>query len=71
MHGRHHERGVHANNYADLPFLDMLFGTYDNPRTWNGPAGFYTGGSARMLDMLVGRDINATSARVAEPTAAE
>jgi sterol desaturase/sphingolipid hydroxylase (fatty acid hydroxylase superfamily) len=72
MHGRHHERGVHASNYSDLPLLDMLFGTYDNPRTWDAPAGFYSGGSQRTLDMLVGRDILLDRSRGEElPSAAE
>jgi sterol desaturase/sphingolipid hydroxylase (fatty acid hydroxylase superfamily) len=57
-HGRHHERGVHANNYSDLPIWDMLFGTFDNPETWNGPAGFYSGASARLGALLTGRDIS-------------
>jgi sterol desaturase/sphingolipid hydroxylase (fatty acid hydroxylase superfamily) len=32
-HGIHHERGLHAFNYADLPLWDMVFGTFRNPRT--------------------------------------
>lgn len=71
MHGRHHERGVHANNYSDLPLLDMLFGTYDNPKTWDAPAGFYPGGSSRVLDMLAGRDINRDRPAVLEQAPAE
>jgi len=31
-HCLHHERGVHARNYADFPLWDMLFGSFDNPR---------------------------------------
>lgn len=57
-HGRHHERGIHANNYSDLPLWDMLFGTFDNPETWNGRAGFYSGGSRRLGALLMGRDIS-------------
>ena len=30
-HSLHHGRGVHAYNYADLPLVDMLFGTFANP----------------------------------------
>jgi sterol desaturase/sphingolipid hydroxylase (fatty acid hydroxylase superfamily) len=71
MHGRHHERGVHANNYCDLPFIDMLFGTYDNPKTWDAPAGFYSGGSRRMFDLLIGRDINQEAPTALEHSAAE
>lgn len=32
MHRLHHATGHHAQNYADLPVWDMLFGTYANPR---------------------------------------
>jgi hypothetical protein len=71
MHGRHHERGVHANNYCDLPVIDRLFGTYDNPRIWAAAAGFYSGGSRRRLDLLLGRDINSEAAPVLEHSAAE
>src|SRR5690606_15249601 len=34
MHALHHERGVHRYNYADLAFVDMLFGTWRNPAHW-------------------------------------
>lgn len=57
-HCVHHQRGVHAYNYADLPLMDMIFGTFKNPETFDAEAGFYTGGSDRVLDMLVGRDIS-------------
>ncbi|MEZ4237715.1 MAG: sterol desaturase family protein [Myxococcota bacterium] len=30
-HRLHHELGVHAGNYADLPIWDLLFGTYRDP----------------------------------------
>ena len=32
-HSAHHERGVHARNYGDLPLFDIIFGTFHNPRT--------------------------------------
>ena len=60
-HARHHERGVHANNYSDLPIWDMLFGTFENPRAWNGLAGFYSGASRRLGALLGGRDISSAS----------
>src|SRR4051812_21400562 len=31
-HRVHHKRSYHTNNYADLPVLDIMFGTYENPR---------------------------------------
>lgn len=30
-HRLHHELGVHAGNYADLPIWDLMFGTYRDP----------------------------------------
>lgn len=56
-HSAHHERGVHARNYGDLPLFDMLFGTFHNPPTFTGQCGFYDGGSRRVGAMLMGREI--------------
>ncbi|HEY0859033.1 MAG TPA: sterol desaturase family protein [Albitalea sp.] len=58
-HRIHHARGVHAHNYADLPLWDMVFGTYRNPPN-DAPRqepGFYHGASARLIDMLLLRDV--------------
>jgi len=57
-HSRHHERDIHAGNYADLPIVDMLFGTFDNPRDFARRAGFYHGASRRIRDMLSLRDVS-------------
>lgn len=56
-HSYHHERGVHGRNYGDLPLFDMIFGTFHNPPEFAGECGFYDGGSRRMKDMLLGREI--------------
>ena len=40
MHCLHHEEGLHAFNYGDLPLWDWLFGTLRNPETWQGDCGF-------------------------------
>ncbi len=58
-HSHHHARGVHANNYADLPVLDMLFGTFKNPRDFAEQQGFYDGASLRVVDMLMFKDVSA------------
>ncbi len=60
MHAVHHERGVHRYNYADLPWFDMLFGTYRNPRFAPKHAGIVDGGSDRIGDLLIGRAIDRT-----------
>jgi sterol desaturase/sphingolipid hydroxylase (fatty acid hydroxylase superfamily) len=63
MHNVHHARGIHRYNYADLPVIDMLFGTYRNPRSTEAlPCGFYNGASARIAAMLVGRDVSEPAA---------
>lgn len=56
-HSAHHERGVHARNYGDLPLFDMIFGTFHNPQSFDGQCGFYEGGSKRVGEMLIGREI--------------
>lgn len=66
MHAVHHERGSHAHNYCDLPFIDMAFGTYKNPQTFEGLGGFYDGASSRVVDMLLGRDVSVPSENHAE-----
>lgn len=58
QHGVHHERGVHAFNYANLPLWDLVFGTFRNPETWEAPAGFFLGASKKVLPMLIGRDVS-------------
>ena len=57
MHATHHERGVHRYNYSDLPVIDMLFGTYRNPRTFDAQAGFYDGASLKLWSLLIGRKL--------------
>ena len=58
-HAIHHQRGVHAYNYADLPLWDMLFGTFRNaPAGALPPQGFHDGASARIAEMLVFRDVS-------------
>jgi sterol desaturase/sphingolipid hydroxylase (fatty acid hydroxylase superfamily) len=56
-HSAHHERGVHARNYGDVPWFDMLFGTFHNPKEFSGEVGFYDGGSNKVGAMLIGRQI--------------
>jgi len=56
-HSLHHARGFHAGNYGNLALWDMVFGTFQNPCRFTADAGFYDGASARVVDMLRGRDI--------------
>ncbi len=57
-HNYHHERGVHARNYGDLPLFDILFGTFHNPQEFTGEVGFFEGGSRQVGPMLIGRVIS-------------
>jgi len=55
-HSYHHGVGKHRDNYADIPLLDILFGTFRNPDDFL-ETGFYQGASSRVIDMLLMRDI--------------
>lgn len=57
-HTIHHGNGIHRYNYADLPLLDMLFGTFRNPRGFQVETGFYPGASKRVTDMLLFKDVD-------------
>jgi sterol desaturase/sphingolipid hydroxylase (fatty acid hydroxylase superfamily) len=57
-HSIHHQRGEHRCNYADLPVIDMLFGTFRNPRSHVPETGFWHGASSRVMDMLLARDVS-------------
>lgn len=58
-HCLHHERGVHARNYGDLPIWDMLFGTYLNPvDPVDVQVGFGHERSARLTRMLLMRPVD-------------
>jgi sterol desaturase/sphingolipid hydroxylase (fatty acid hydroxylase superfamily) len=58
MHSVHHARGIHHYNYADLPVIDLLFGTFRNPREHAHATGFWHGASTRVVDMLLLRDVS-------------
>lgn len=67
-HGLHHQRGRHAGNYGELMLWDRLFGTWENPKEWNGQAGFYDGASDRVWEMLTFRDVTREPDRVDRET---
>jgi sterol desaturase/sphingolipid hydroxylase (fatty acid hydroxylase superfamily) len=56
-HALHHQRGVHRFNYGDVPWFDMVFGTFRNPEKAPAEAGFFDGSSDRILALLVGRKL--------------
>lgn len=57
-HAVHHGKGIHAYNYCDLPVIDMVFGTFRNPKYYDVDAGFYHGASGRVWDMLRWKDVS-------------
>ncbi len=62
-HSVHHGRDIHRNNYSDLPLWDMVFGTFENPESFEPEVGFYDGASSRVGAMLVGRDVTSPPRR--------
>ena len=59
MHRIHHQYQRHRNNYGDLVYWDMLFGTYENPRQVDCRCGFGPQMEERLPDMLLWRDVHA------------
>lgn len=58
-HCEHHRRGVHAFNYGDLPWWDLLFGSFRNPGRYAGECGFDAPADHRVAAMLAWQDVNA------------
>lgn len=58
-HCEHHRLGVHANNYGDLPWWDLLLGTFRNPPAFDGRCGFASPADRRLLAMIATVDVNA------------
>ncbi|MFM5930780.1 MAG: sterol desaturase family protein [Novosphingobium sp.] len=57
-HSIHHQRGVHAYNYGDIPLFDMIFGTFRNPEEWQESAGFHKGSTTQIGKMLTFQKIS-------------
>lgn len=58
MHRVHHELGRHRNNYGDVVWWDMLFGTYENPPEFAATCGFDGDREQRLGEMLAFRDVH-------------
>lgn len=61
-HRIHHRFRHHTQNFADLPFLDMMFGTFANAMSSPKRCGYETWREDRFEDMLVFRNINGNDA---------
>lgn len=58
MHRIHHQAGRHKNNYGDIVWWDMLFGTYENPKEWVHTCGFTPEREEMLLPMLAYKDVH-------------
>lgn len=58
MHRIHHQLGRHKNNYGDITWWDMLFGTYENPAEWVHSCGFDADREQQLLEMLAYKDVH-------------
>ena len=58
MHRIHHQRGKHYKNFSDLPIWDMLFGTFENPSSYQGDCGFQTERESQLKNMLLHKNVN-------------
>ena len=58
MHRIHHQQGRHRNNYGDIVWWDMLFGTYENPKEFTATCGFDDAREQRLAEMLRFRDVH-------------
>jgi sterol desaturase/sphingolipid hydroxylase (fatty acid hydroxylase superfamily) len=58
MHRIHHEYEKHNNNYGDIVWWDMLFGTYENTKEFNSTCGFDEENELKLLEMLQFKDVH-------------
>ena len=58
MHRIHHQYNKHTNNFGDIVWWDMLFGTYENPKDFTASCGFDNDKEQRLMDMLKFKDVN-------------
>ncbi|WP_315834316.1 sterol desaturase family protein [Bradyrhizobium prioriisuperbiae] len=57
MHSLHHELGIHAGNYGDLPIWDRLFGTYREADQFAPQCGFPRNNERHLARMLLFQDV--------------
>lgn len=58
MHRIHHQYQRHKNNYGDITWWDMLFGTYENPPEWKHRCGFDDEKEQQLIPMLIYKDVH-------------
>lgn len=57
-HRVHHRSSYHRNNYSDLPLWDILFGTFENPKSYPRDCGFSPHRELMLWSMLTGRNVH-------------
>ena len=58
MHRIHHEYNKHKNNYGDIVWWDMIFGTYENPKNFDATCGFDEAKELKLKEMLAFTDVH-------------
>lgn len=66
MHRIHHQHNRHKNNYGDITWWDMLFGTYENPKNWVHSCGFDDEKEQQLVDMLLYRDVHEEGKKIVD-----
>lgn len=56
-HCIHHKQGWHRQNFSDLPLWDIMFGTFHNPKDFEGQCGFSGDRETQLKEMLLGKDV--------------
>ncbi|WP_395613293.1 sterol desaturase family protein [Allosphingosinicella sp.] len=64
QHMYHHQRGVHARNFGDMPVWDRLFGTYAEPTGDPVEVGFDEGRARQVVAMILCMDVNRRTGRI-------
>jgi sterol desaturase/sphingolipid hydroxylase (fatty acid hydroxylase superfamily) len=59
LHSVHHQYGVHAHNFADIPLWDRLFGTYQDQIEFVTRCGFPDGAEEKLTSMLAFKNVYA------------
>lgn len=58
MHRIHHQHARHKNNYGDIVWWDMMFGTYQNPPKFLYSCGFDDPKEQQLVSMLLYKDVH-------------
>ena len=57
-HQMHHQSNRHRNNYGDIVWWGMLFGTYENSEQWTYTCGFTAQCEEPLITMLAYKNVH-------------